>query len=135
MTHIEKSEQGFTMSKTLAWAFFVAVVSAGVGALGGGMKVGATLTEINARAASTEKAVGELRGAMQSELDRMGAALAAERVRRDEISIRLNSLERTSARDEARAGAIASEVKHVREDLRATRQELAEILRILRGNP
>lgn len=128
MTHIEQDQQGITISKTLAWTMLVSL-------LGGGLAAGFTLAELNSKTSATAIAVTELKSSIRTDLDRMEVAIAAERARRDEMAARLNSVERSAAGEVARASAIAAEVKHVREDLRATRQELAEILRILRAQP
>ena len=95
MTHIENSDRGITLSKSLAWSMLAFVA-------GGGFWVGVTLSNLTSQSQNTAEAVVGLQ-----------TTLANERAARASLASRIESLERGAARDDQRLQNIEAGVSRI----------------------
>ena len=95
MTHIENSDRGITLSKSLAWSVLAFVA-------GGGFWVGVTLSDLTSQSKTTADAVAGLE-----------RTLSSERQARASLASRIERLERGAARDDQRLMNIEAGVARI----------------------
>jgi len=95
MTHIENSDRGITLSKTLAWVMLIGLLTAGISF---GTTMGALTGQISVLQA-------QLQGTAAT-LTEVRAGLEQSRQERERLAVRIGAIERNEARVDQRLANI-----------------------------